>query len=687
MEYQERGQSAQAGRGQAGENGEGVNETLVQNPQHHVDHQNGHDQQHSHAAQRGLVCRGSSLKTGADGGREGFARQFLDAVDGVAKRNTGQQVERDGDRRQLAEMRDGERTGFRLQPGYRVERHQFPRVGANVEQGQAIGVALVCRQQFHDHVVGVGGHVDVGDFARAIRVVQSVLDLLCGDAESRGAVAVNIHGDLGAGNLEVAVHVGEARHGLHAFLERVGGTVQFAEVGPLQGVLVEAPADKPADAHQRRILKIRSNAGKGVQLGPQSFDNLLGRGSPHAARPQADGEAPLVAGGSTAALADARGERLDIGIGLNHGSRLLLPLDHAIERDVLGSLGRPAQLPGVLVGNEALGNQAIQIDGGRQRPGRGQHGEEAVADDPAEGPPVEVAHPVEHLFRGALEGVLPLSRGLEEPAAQHGGEAERDETGNDNGRHNDDGELMEQPAHDAAHEQHGDEDRGQRKGHGEDGEADLAASLEGGLHARLSHLHVADDVLQDHDGVVHHETHRKGQRHQRKIIEGVARQRHDSKRADDRHGQREGGDRGGGDVPQEEKDHHDHQRNRQDQGELHVVDGFANGLRPVVENIQLHRGRHLLAEAGQKLLDGVHHLDGIAAGLALHNQVNGARVVVPGRDLVVLHAVDHPPQLLQANGRAVAVSHDEGAIRGGGIELPGGLNGVGLPGSPESAGG
>jgi len=42
--------------------------------------------------------------------------------------------------------------------------------------------------------------------ARAISIEQSILDLAGGDAESGGAVAVDIHGDLGAGNLEVAVH-------------------------------------------------------------------------------------------------------------------------------------------------------------------------------------------------------------------------------------------------------------------------------------------------------------------------------------------------------------------------------------------------------------------------------------------------------------------------------------------------
>jgi len=39
-----------------------------------------------------------------------------------------------------------------------------------------------------------------------------------------------------------------------------------------------------------------------------------------------------------------------------------------------------------------------------------------------------------------------------------------------------------------------------------------------------------------------------------------------------------------------QKDHHDDQRNGQHEGELDVIDGFANGLRAVVENVQAHGG-------------------------------------------------------------------------------------------------
>ena len=39
------------------------------------------------------------------------------------------------------------------------------------------------------------------------------------------------------------------------------------------------------------------------------------------------------------------------------------------------------------------------------------------------------------------------------------------------------------------------------------------------LHRLLAHLHVADDVLQHHDGVIHHEADRQRQRHHRQIVE------------------------------------------------------------------------------------------------------------------------------------------------------------------------
>ena len=62
---------------------------------------------------------------------------------------------------------------------------------------------------------------------------------------------------------------------------------------------------------------------------------------------------------------------------------------------------------------------------------------------------------------------------------------------------------------------------------------------------RLAHLHVAHDVLEHHDGVVHHEADRQRERHQREVVEAVAEQLHDRERADDRQRQRQARDHRG----------------------------------------------------------------------------------------------------------------------------------------------
>ena len=56
---------------------------------------------------------------------------------------------------------------------------------------------------------------------------------------------------------------------------------------------------------------------------------------------------------------------------------------------------------------------------------------------------------------------------------------------------------------------------------------------------------VAGDVLDDHDGVVHHEAGGDGQRHQRQIVEAVAQQVHHAEGADQRHGHGDAGDERG----------------------------------------------------------------------------------------------------------------------------------------------
>ena len=110
--------------------------------------------------------------------------------------------------------------------------------------------------------------------------------------------------------------------------------------------------------------------------------------------------------------------------------------------------------------------------------------------------------------------------------------------------------------------------------------------------------------------------------------------------------------------------------------------------RAVVEDVQVDRGRQLLAELRAGALEhAVHHLDGVGAGLPLDGQHDRALVVEPAGDLVVLHAVDDAAELLQAHRRAVAIGDDHRAVGRRVDELAGGLHGEGLVRAVQRAGG
>ena len=190
---------------------------------------------------------------------------------------------------------------------------------------------------------------------------------------------------------------------------------------------------------------------------------------------------------------------------------------------------------------------------------------------------------------------------------------------------------MEQPADDPAHQQHRNEHGRQRQGHGENREADFACSVERRLHGPLSHLEVADDVLEHHDGVVYHKSHRQRERHQGEVVETVAHQVHDGERADDRKGQGEARNDRGGQILEEQENHEHDEAERDEQRDLHVVDRLVNRDGAVVERVHLDRRRQLAGERRDGCLDRVRDLHGVGAGLALNREHDRALAVIPAR--------------------------------------------------------
>ncbi len=72
---------------------------------------------------------------------------------------------------------------------------------------ERVGIALKFRQQFHNHLVIVGGREDGGNLARAEGAVERVFDLLGGHAQGGRAVAIDIQRQLRAGDLQIAIDV------------------------------------------------------------------------------------------------------------------------------------------------------------------------------------------------------------------------------------------------------------------------------------------------------------------------------------------------------------------------------------------------------------------------------------------------------------------------------------------------
>ena len=171
---------------------------------------------------------------------------------------------------------------------------------------------------------------------------------------------------------------------------------------------------------------------------------------------------------------------------------------------------------------------------------------------------VDLQHaPEEALEQIEQVAVLLLVLRLQEPAAQHRRQAQRDESRHQNRDADGHGKLAQQAPDDAAHEQHRQEHHRQRDRHRQDRKGDLARALQRGFVGAFAHLDVADDVFEHDDGVVDHEADRERQRHQRKIVDAVVEQIHHRERADDRHRHRHAGDDRRRQLPQEQEDHQD----------------------------------------------------------------------------------------------------------------------------------
>ena len=213
----------------------------------------------------------------------------------------------------------------------------------------------------------------------------------------------------------------------------------------------------------------------------------------------------------------------------------------------------------------------------------------------------------------------------------------------------------------------------------------MLRAFERGVHRRIARLDEADDIFDHHDGVIDHEAGRNRQRHERKVVQTETRELHHAERGDQRERQRDARNDRGPKFPEEYEDDHHDQRDGEQQRELHIRDGRANGFRAVAKDGQLYRRGQRGAKLGKQRFHEVGGLDDVRAGLALDVEQHGRIAADPARQADVFDVVHRFADVRHANGRTVPVGDDDVAIIGAGKNLVIDVDGIGLARAVEAA--
>src|SRR4029077_12149983 len=137
-------------------------------------------------------------------------------------------------------------------------------------------------------------------------------------------------------------------------------------------------------------------------------------------------------------------------------------------------------------------------------------------------------------------------------------------------------------------------------------------------------------------------------------------------------------DNGCPEITQEYENHHHHQRDGEQQRELHVVDRSTDGLGAIGNDIDLDGGGYRRLEHRQHRLDATHRLDDVGPGLALDRQDDRPLLVEPGGNQLVLPGTDGAADIAYADRRPVAIGDDQVGVLVGLEQLIVGIEREGL---------
>jgi len=508
-------------------------------------------------------------------------------------------------------------------------------------------------------LAGLG--VDGGNLALAEGVVQRVGDGRHTDAQARGRIAVDHQVHLQAFVLQVAGDVGKLRQLAEGVHQLVTPQRQQLRVRGGHAELVLGAAHTVFDGQVLHRLHKQADTHQLVDFRLQTRDDLGCAQVALAVGLEVDQQASAVEGRVIAIHTDVGRQAFHRRIRQDDFGQRLLALTHGRKGNRLRRLGNTLDHPRVLHREKALGHHQVQHHGKTQRGDGHQQGQRLVLEHPLQLAPVGFDHPVDPGAAGLVEAALfcLFRLTLEQPRAHHRREGQGHYQGNQDRHRQGDGKFAEQASHHIGHEQQRNQHRDQRKGQGNQGETNLLGALEGGGQGGLAFFDVPGDVLQHHDGIVHHKPGGDGQGHQREVVDGEPSQVHNAESAHQRQRYGDGRNNRGADPAQEQEGHHHHQGNGDQQFMLYVLDRGADGLGAVGEDGDVEAGRQIVGDARQQRLDAVHHLNDVGTRLALDVQQHRLVFIGPSREALVFGAVDDLCHIFKAQRRAIVVGQDQ----------------------------
>ena len=227
---------------------------------------------------------------------------------------------------------------------------------------------------------------------------------------------------------------------------------------------------------------------------------------------------------------------------------------------------------------------------------------------------------------------------LEDPRRHHRRQGEGHKSRDDHRAGHRHRELGKEPAGRTFLKGQRQKDGHQRNRDGDDRKADFRHRLVGRFHRRHAFLDMAENIFQDHDGVIHHHADGQHERQHRQDIDRIAEQTQDGERPHDGNRNGDGGNNRGAKIAQEQiDDDHDEQEGNAERHPDFVdrvldVNGFV-----VVEN-HFDPGGQRRPDSFHLRLDAVGHLDGVGLRLLDDAEKHARPAVVAGDRALVFDA-------------------------------------------------